>query len=38
MVFVDRFLIAFIKDRLDYVYRDIGVFDNVPGYSLNIIF
>ena len=22
----------------DYVYRDIGVFDNIPGYSLNIIF
>ena len=26
------------KINFDYVYRDIGVFDNVPGYSLNIIF
>tara|TARA_Y100000758_G_scaffold183597_1_gene130674 strand:- start:1030 stop:2052 length:1023 start_codon:yes stop_codon:yes gene_type:complete len=24
--------------NFDYVYRDIGVFDNIPGYSLNIIF
>ena len=23
--------------NFDYVYRDIGVFDNIPGYSLNII-
>ena len=26
------------KVSFDYVYRDIGVFDNIPGYSLNIIF
>ncbi len=26
------------KVTFDYVYRDIGVFDNIPGYSLNIIF
>ncbi len=26
------------KINFDYVYRDIGVFDNIPGYSLNIIF
>jgi len=26
------------KINLDYVYRNIGVFDNIPGYSLNIIF